>query len=121
MYPNFLLIGSSAGGIVTCKSIVTSYYKGWDDPDVVSGHSWNAANLRGSEALPYLVFMHYDKTTHRDLVIQKQAQYANVGDITVCLQDNHALICEGSDVRIVDENGASVTHDCRDNIWFPHH
>lgn len=118
-YPNFLLIGSSAGGIVCGKSIITSYYKGWDDPEIASGHIWNDANLRGSCSLPFLLFMHYDKTSHHDLVIQKTMEYAAEGDTTICLSDNHALIDDGVDVRIIDSNGVTVTHDCKSNIWFP--
>jgi len=118
-YPKFLLIGSSAGGIVAGKSIVTSYYKGWDDPGVISNHIWDSSNLRGSSTLPYVLFMHYDKTIHHDLVMRKTIEYAVEGDITVCLPDNHALIYDGSDARVIDENGVGVTHECQNNIWFP--
>merc|ERR1712244_161180 len=83
-----------AGSIILGASISTAFWKGWDDPTVVS-HLDFAADPVLAQGLNLLegrsIFPHYAKELHADLVAKKRASLPAPGRLEV-IEGHEALV-----------------------------
>ena len=69
-------VGCSAGSIVAGRSISTAFWKGWDDPKVVSESvDWSApSNVAALGLVSVSLFPHYEASQHEHLVQQRRTE-----------------------------------------------
>lgn len=119
---NLLYIGASAGAIVAGKGLQVVGFKGWDNIDDAGEmiEYWDERALSGRSLSSYSYFMHYNKETHYDLVVNESK---NLNHVVRTVRDDTAII-ESSDANgvidtvVMRKDGVELKLKQQDNVEF---